>query len=140
MAATLAGDKTVVVVCNHLKIRYVVNCMVRAFSVTLLVLFVMGCATHKPAPPPPLTQSDVISMVKMSVPDDEIMRRIDETRTVFRLSSEDVVRLRNEGLSDRLVSFMLDTYARAAAAEQRRRDEQPRSSFSFGFGTSFGHH
>jgi hypothetical protein len=35
---------------------------------------------------------------------------------------------------------MLDTYARAAAAEQRRRDEQPRSSFSFGFRTSFGHH
>ena len=114
--------------------------MARMFYVTLLLLFVMGCATHKPAPPPPLTQSDVISMVKMSVPDDEIMRRIDETRTVFRLSSEDVVRLRNEGLSDRLVSFMLDTYARAAAAEQRRRDEQPRSSFSFGFGTSFGHH
>ena len=114
--------------------------MARMFYVTLLLLFVMGCATHKPAPPPPLTQSDVISMVKVSVPDDEIMRRIDETRSVFRLSSEDVVRLRNEGLSDRLVSFMLDTYARAAAAEQRRRDAEPRSSFSFGFGTSFGHH
>ena len=114
--------------------------MTRAFYVTLLVLLVVGCASHKPAPPPPLTQADIISMVKMSVPDDEIMRRIDETRSVFRLSSEDVVRLRNEGLSDRLVSFMLDTYARAAAAEQRRRDEQPRTSFSFGFGTSFGHH
>jgi hypothetical protein len=79
-------------------------------------------------------------MVKAGVTDEEVMRHIDETRTVFRLSSEDVVRLRNEGLSDRLVSFMLDTYARAAAAEQRRRDSEPRSSFSFGFGTSFGHH
>jgi hypothetical protein len=79
-------------------------------------------------------------MVKMGVADDEIMRRIDETRSVFRLSSEDVVRLRNEGLSDRLVSFMLDTYARAAAAAQRQQDEQPHSSLSFGFGTSFGRH
>ena len=113
--------------------------MTRTFYTTLLVLLVMGCATHKPAPPPPLTQADVISMVKMSVPDDEIMRRIDETRTVFRLSSEDVIRLRNEGLSDRLVSFMLDTYARAVADEKRRRDAEPRSSFSFGFGSSFGH-
>jgi hypothetical protein len=114
--------------------------MIRTLYMTLLILLVVGCATHKPAPPPPLTEADVISMVKMSVPDDEIMRRIDETRTVFRLSSEDVVRLRNEGLSDRLVSFMLDTYARAAAAAQRQQDAQPRSSFSFGFGTSFGHH
>jgi hypothetical protein len=112
--------------------------MARIFYMTLFVLL-LGCATRKPAPPPPLAQADVISMVKMGVADDEIMRRIDETRTVFRLSSEDVVRLRDEGLSDRLVSFMLDTYARAAAAEQRRRDAEPRSSFSFGFGTSFGH-
>jgi hypothetical protein len=128
------------VICIRLGIHYILIGMTRIFYVTLLVLSVMGCATHRPAPPPPLTQSDVISMVKMSVPDEEIMRRIDETRTVFRLSSEDVIRLRNEGLSDRLVSFMLDTYARAAAAEQRRRDSEPRSSFSFGFGTSFGHH
>src|ERR1035441_10040675 len=104
-------------VCNHLQIRYVVSDMTRAFYMTLLVLFVMGCASHRPAPPPLLTQADVISMVKMGVADEEIMRRIDETRTVFRLSSEDVVRLRNEDISDRLVTFMLDTYARAAAAE-----------------------
>ena len=114
--------------------------MTRFLYMSLLALLVMSCATHRPPPPPPLTQADVISMVKMSVPDEEIMRRIDDTRTVFRLSSEDVVRLRTEGLSDRLVSFMLDTYARAAAAEQRRRDSEPHSSFSFGFGTSFGGH
>jgi hypothetical protein len=123
-----------------LEIRYIASSMSRAFFIALLVLLAMGCTSHKPAPPPPLTQADVISMVKMGVVDDEIMRRIDETRSVFRLSSEDVVRLRNEGLSDRLVSFMLDTYARAAAAEQHRLDSQPHSSFSFGVGTSFGHH
>jgi hypothetical protein len=33
-----------------------------------------------------------------------------------------VVRLRNEGISDRLVNFMLDTYTRAAMAAQRRQD------------------
>ena len=96
--------------------------MTRIFYVTLLVLFVMGCASHRPAPPPPLTQADVISMVKMSVPDEDIMRRIDATRTVLRLSSDDVVRLRNEGLSDRLVNFLLDTYTRAAMDAQRRQD------------------
>ena len=61
-------------------------------------------------------------MVKAGVTDEDIMRRIDATRTVFRLSSDDVVRLRNEGISDRLVNFMLDTYTRAAMDAQRRQD------------------
>jgi hypothetical protein len=61
-------------------------------------------------------------MTKLGLTDEDIMRRIDATRTVFRLSSEDVVRLRNEGVSDRVVNYMLDTYTRYALAEQRRSD------------------
>ena len=78
-------------------------------------------------------------MVKGGMTDEDILRRIDATRTVFRLSSEDVVRLRNEGLSDRLVNFMLDTYTRAALAEQRRRDEEYRDDFYFQSGFFYGH-
>jgi len=75
-------------------------------------------------------------MVKVGVPDEEIMRRIDDTHTVFRLSSDDVVRLRNEGVPDRIVNFMLDTYTRAVAAEQRRQDAYY-SDFHYGF--YYGH-
>ena len=114
--------------------------MIRSLLVVLITLTLVGCATNRPPPPPPLTQADVISMVKGGLTDEDIMRRIDDTHTVFRLSSDDVVRLRNEGLSERLVNFMLDTYARAAMAEQRRRDEQNQSHFSFGFGYSSFHH
>jgi hypothetical protein len=85
-----------------------------------LALLAVGCAT-KPRPQP-LTQADVISMVKAGVADEEIIRRIDGTRTVFRLSSDDVLRLRNEGVSDRVVNYMLDTYARYVADQQRRAD------------------
>ena len=113
--------------------------MIRNLFIAFLALMVMGCATHRP-PPPPLTQADVISMVKAGVSDEDIMRRIDATRTVFRLSSEDVIRLRNEGISDRLATFMLDTYTRAAMDAQRRQDAQNNSRFSFSYGMGFGHH
>src|SRR5271155_5118116 len=95
--------------------------MKRGLFFVLGTLLLAGCATTPP-PPPPLTQADVISMVKSGWSDEDIMRRIDGTRTVFRLSSDDVIHLRNEGLSDRLVTFMLDTYTRAALAEQHRQD------------------
>ena len=98
------------------------------------MLFV-GCATTPPRPPA-LTQTDIISMVKAGMTDEDIMRRIDDTRTVFRLSSEDVVRLRNEGVPDRIVNYMLDTYTRAALAEQHRRDA---ANYDFHYGFFYGH-
>ena len=114
--------------------------MIRNLCIAFFAVAWLGCATHRPPPPPPLTQADVISMVKAGLTDEDIMRRIDATRTVFRLSSEDVIRLRNEGISDRLVTFMLDTYTRAVMDAQRRRDEQNSSRFSFSYGMGFGHH
>ena len=94
-------------------------------TLSLLILLAglaMGCATNRQPVPAPLTQSDIILMVKAGMGDEDILRRIDATRTVFRLSSEDVLRLRQEGVSDRVVSYMLETYTRAAVSEQRRRD------------------
>jgi hypothetical protein len=108
--------------------------MMRALIIGIVAALATGCATTPK--PIPLNQSDVISMVKAGVPDEEILRRIDDTRTVFRLSSDDVVRLRNEGVSDRVVNYMLETYARAVAAEQRRQDA---SYYDFHYGFYYGH-
>ena len=108
--------------------------MTRTLAIACAAAFMVGCAT--PPRPVPLTQADIISMVKVGVPDEEIMRRIDVTGTVFRLSADDVVRLRNEGVSDRVVTYMLDTYTQAVAAEQRRQDA---SYFDFYYGYYYGH-
>ena len=107
--------------------------MTRLLAIAFVAILTVGCATTPP--PTPLTQADIISMVKVGVPDEEIMRRIDATRTVFRLSSDDVIRLRNEGVSDRIVNYMLDTYTRAVAAEQRRQDA---SYYDFHYGFYYG--
>ncbi len=101
-----------------------------------LAMLAIGCAT-KPRPQP-LTQADVISMVKAGVTDEEIIRRIESTRTVFRLGSDDVVRLRNDGVSDRVVNHMLDTYARYVAAQQRREDYYD-YDFHYRFGFFYGY-
>lgn len=92
-----------------------------------MALALAGCATATPRPAP-LAQADIVSMTKAGATDEEIIRRIDDTRTFFRLSADDVVRLRNEGVSDRVVTYMLETYTRAAVAEQRRQD---RSDYYF---------
>jgi hypothetical protein len=86
-----------------------------------LTILITGCATPAPRPPA-LTESDILSMIKAGMSDNDVLRRIDATRSVFHLSADDVVRLRQEGVSDRVVNGMLDTYVRAAAERQRRLD------------------
>ena len=102
----------------------------------VIALWAVGCATTPR--PAPLTQADVMSMVKAGLTDEEIIRRIDATRTVYRLSSDDVINLRKEGVSDRVVNYMLDTYARYVAAEQRRQDYYD-SDWHYRFGFWYGH-
>ena len=93
----------------------------KQFGVILLIaILAAGCATVPR--PTPLTQADVISMTKAGVTDDDIISRIEKTRTVFKLGASDVVRLREEGVSEPVVNHMLETYTRAVVNEQRRRD------------------
>lgn len=103
----------------------------------VLVFVLAGCAT---APrPAPLNLADIISMTKAGMTDQEIIRRIDDTRSVFRLSSDDVLRLRQEGVSNGVVTYILDTYIRYAMAEQRRRDAAYEDDFYFRYGFYYGH-
>lgn len=89
-------------------------------ALLLLTGIVTGCATGRTRLPP-MTQADVISLVKAGEPDELIIRRIDASGTVFNLSADDVVFLRKEGVSDRVVTHMMETKVRAAAEEERRR-------------------
>jgi hypothetical protein len=66
----------------------------------------------------------VVELSKAGTPDEEIIRRIDETFTVFRLNSDDVVKLRQDGVSARVVDYMLATATHAEVLAERRRTQQ----------------
>ena len=93
---------------------------------SMLGLLLTGCASRPR--PTPLTQPDVVAMVQAGMTDEDIMRQIDATDTVFRLNAQDVVALRDQGVSDRLITFMMDTYTRAAVSAERS------ASFYHGYG------
>lgn len=110
----------------------------KTLAILLVCLAVVGCASRPR--PAPLSQADVISLVKAGVSDEEVIRRINVTGTVFRLNTDDILFLRNQGLSDRLVTHMMDTYTRAALYEQQRFYDY-RWGFSYGYGPyhAWGH-
>jgi len=103
--------------------------MKKCFLLLLLPLLAVGCATRPR--PAPLSLAEVISMSKAGAWDDDIIRRIEESGTVYRLGANDVVRLRQEGVSERVINYMMETYTRAAVNEQQRRDAFYYSSFCY---------
>ena len=53
--------------------------------------------------------SDIIVLSKAGVSDDAIIDKIAKTGSIFNLSVEEVEALKREGVSNRVVNFMLDT-------------------------------
>ena len=69
--------------------------------------------------PPPMTVDDVIALAKDSVGDDVILAQMKATRSWFRLTNNDIRDLKDNGVSDRVISAMIRSADEVDAAETR---------------------
>lgn len=60
---------------------------------------------------PPLSLADVKTMAKAGVSEDIIISQIKSSRTVYHLIAADIVDLRDSGVTDKLVNYMINTPA-----------------------------
>jgi hypothetical protein len=65
----------------------------------------------------PLTVADIISLVKAGVSDDLVISQIRYSRTVYHLNSGDIIELKNTGVSERIIDFMINTPAEMRSTE-----------------------
>jgi hypothetical protein len=92
--------------------------------VLTLVASLPGCATSKRQQPPPLTQEEIISMARAGKTDQEIIQEIKTRRTYYRLAAKDIINLHENGVSNAVVDYMLETMMQAVRDEQRLYDAQ----------------
>jgi hypothetical protein len=59
--------------------------------------------------PIPMTAEEVVGLTAAGVPDEKITAEIAATGTVFHLQAADVLDLRGDGVSDKVIDFMLYT-------------------------------
>ena len=64
----------------------------------------------------PLTVLDVKALVKAGVSDDLIISQIRNSRTVYHLSTADIIDLKNAGASDVVIDFMINTPSQIQSA------------------------
>jgi hypothetical protein len=56
-----------------------------------------------------LTTDDIKKMARAGLSDDVIMQQIDATKSTFYLSSADIVDMKKAGISQRVISYMVQT-------------------------------
>lgn len=94
---------------------------VRFVFIGLLATLLGGCATIGRSPPP-VTVPEVIRMSQNGVPDRVIIDRMRAAGTVYRLKASQLVRLRRDGVSNRVLNYMQNTYLNAVRERQSLRD------------------
>ena len=93
----------------------------RMTMITLAAATVMavGCETpqRRPPPPPrrvqypsqPLGLADVKMLAKSGVSDEVILSQIRNSHTVYHLSAAEILDLKDAGLSEKVIDFMINT-------------------------------
>lgn len=78
----------------------------------------IGCETprRRPAPPPPpqyraqpMGLPDIKMLAKSGVSDEVILSQIRNSHTVYRLSAADILDLKDAGVSEKVIDFMINT-------------------------------
>jgi len=64
----------------------------------------------------PLAVADVKALVKAGVGEDLVISQIRNSRTVYHLRTTDIVELKNSGVSDKIIDFMINTPTQVESA------------------------
>ena len=129
------GDASLVVsvICKLRPASYIFLVNVVTTIPALAALFLAGCATltpaernllsqHHVAAPvrekmanyEPLALSDIVELSKSTIPPPFIIRYVEDTSAVYHLRTEDVLQLRQAGVSPEVIDYLLATPTIAA--------------------------
>jgi hypothetical protein len=59
--------------------------------------------------PKPLAPADVVALVKAAISDELIISQIRNSRTVYHLTAAEIIDLKNNGVSEKVIEFMINT-------------------------------
>lgn len=102
-----------------------IACSLRWLPVAIACALVLlsGCATNEKRPPPPSLE-EIVQMSKDGTPPVEIVARLVHSHAVYRLKGSDLARLKEQGVPDEVLDYLLDSALGQARAAEARRQAQ----------------
>ena len=93
-------------------------------TAAIFVVFSGAAECQPPAQPKPLVNADIVKMVKAGLADDTIMLAIQNKPCAFETESDDLIRLKEQGVSQAVLNAMLKA-AKPAPAEPAQTEPAP---------------
>ena len=88
-------------------------------SLAALAAIAVSCETphRRPPPPPrriqypsqPMSLADIKMLAKSGISDEVILSQIRNSHTVYHLSTAEILDLKDAGVSEKVIDFMIDT-------------------------------
>ena len=75
----------------------------------IIVLMLAGCSAFVTINERAMSLEDVINLSKVKLDSEVIIRQIEVTRSKFELTSDEIVMLKNEGVDDDVIEYMIET-------------------------------
>ena len=75
----------------------------------LAVCLVLGLTSSPLGSDKPVTSEEVLGLLTTEVSEELVLRQIEVTDSMFELSVEEIINLKNAGASDELIMFMIET-------------------------------
>ena len=93
----------------------------------LLAGILAGCATAGPNLPPPPSVAEVVEMAKSGQSAEAIIIRMRASKAAYLLPASELARLREQGVPDKVIDYMQQTYLDAVRYDEwmRMRDVSP---------------
>lgn len=108
-----------------------------AGAILLAAVLVSGCATTPRRPP--LTMEQVVEMSKENRPAAEIIKELNDSRTVLPLSGSQYARLKQEGVPDEVLDHLQKRYLDAVEFDARMRYQNMYWGWGWGPPGAFPH-
>lgn len=94
--------------------------MPRFLTLLMLAALLAGCATLGEKLPPPPTPEEIVQLSKDKFPAEDIIKRMEASRAVYRLPASELAKLREQGVPDQVIDYMQKTYIEAERYDEWR--------------------
>ena len=85
-------------------------------SLALLIVFTMGMTSLGITEALAVTKEEIITLTRLGIGKDEVIKTIEKDRTVFELAVQDILQLRRAGVHPDVIKLMLESKQRFGAA------------------------